>query len=379
MPDNKDTEKIEIEVVTPGAEVNARQLRQFLVRILEHNEHLEEINISPVAVFITGHTGIGKTAIVKDLTEEGVKVVELPLAEIEEMGDIHGLPIHVKDNTGNIFTRMAPPWWVPRDEGPGVLLLDDMTRADRRIVQGTMQLIQFHHTVSWALPKKWTIVGTGNPEASGYFVTSFDPAQLTRFAHVTLKADIKSWTVWAEGVGLDNRLISFLIQYPEQLCAGERANPRTYEQFARTLSMFPDSRELEMLGVFASAFLPNEVVAVLMTFLSKDFHKIVDPYLVLQTYSPEVSKLLEEHVTVGRLDLLSITLERITAILVAKGIRLTQTVTGNLTRFFAEDFFPTDLRYATLQRLAREQHLENLITRMCESEKIREEIESIVS
>ena len=38
-------------------------------------------------------------------------------------------------------TVFAPPAWVPTADGPGILLLDDVNRADDRILRGLMQLL----------------------------------------------------------------------------------------------------------------------------------------------------------------------------------------------------------------------------------------------
>ena len=51
-----------------------------------------------------------------------------------------------------------------KDEGPGILLLDDINRADDRILRGCMQLLQNFELTSWKLPPKWQIVATANPE-----------------------------------------------------------------------------------------------------------------------------------------------------------------------------------------------------------------------
>ena len=70
------------------------------------------------------------------------------------MGDLHGLPVRLDPNPdvqGDESTVYMPPDWVPKedDEGPGILLLDDLNRADDRILRGLMQLIQEFEMFSW--------------------------------------------------------------------------------------------------------------------------------------------------------------------------------------------------------------------------------------
>ena len=75
-----------------------------------------------------------------------------------------GMP-SIKDPTpqepcsGDEETIFIPPKWVPREPGPGILVIDDLNRADDRILRGMMQLLQnFELFASWRLPPKWQIV-----------------------------------------------------------------------------------------------------------------------------------------------------------------------------------------------------------------------------
>lgn len=123
------------------------------------------------AYFANGFTShnTSKTSLVKSLENvpvdwngkhyDGFKVIDIPLAQIEEMGDVLGYPVEeikiykdgeekwIKavdslinkfmdrgwDTDGEQRTIYAPPSWVPRTEQPGVLLLDDANRASQRI------------------------------------------------------------------------------------------------------------------------------------------------------------------------------------------------------------------------------------------------------
>ena len=118
------------------------------------------------------------------------------------MGDLHGMPEKYdptpEDNRSGDEETIFPPHWVPKEDGPGLLLLDDFNRADDRILRGIMQLLQNFELTSWKLPPKWQIVATANPEGGDYSVTPLDDAMLTRMIHATLDFDPKSWAIWAE-------------------------------------------------------------------------------------------------------------------------------------------------------------------------------------
>ena len=63
------------------------------------------------------------------------------------MGDLLGMPdIEIID--GKKQTVFEAPSWVPKEEGPGILLIDDVNRADDRILRGIMQLLQNYELAS---------------------------------------------------------------------------------------------------------------------------------------------------------------------------------------------------------------------------------------
>jgi hypothetical protein len=46
-----------------------------------------------------------------------------------------------------------PEWIVGLDDKPGILILDDYSRADQRFIQACMTLIETQKYMSWSLPK----------------------------------------------------------------------------------------------------------------------------------------------------------------------------------------------------------------------------------
>ena len=94
----------------------------------------------PTPICIWGAHGIGKTLLVTDFAKrEGWKLAYCAPAQFEEMGDLHGLPMRKDPDpevTGDEYTVYLPPEWVPTEEGPGILLLDDLNRSDDRILRG---------------------------------------------------------------------------------------------------------------------------------------------------------------------------------------------------------------------------------------------------
>ena len=176
-------------------------------------------------------------------------------AQFEEMGDLLGMPALIRRRTArNLFLlngRLV-------SQARGILLIDDVNRADDRILRGIMELLQFHRLASWELPEKWMIVLTANPDGGDYSVTTLDDALVTRMLHASMTFDLKSWARWAERRGVDPRGISFVLTYPE-LINGRRTTPRTLVQFFDAITSIRDlKKELPLVRMLAEGSLDRE-------------------------------------------------------------------------------------------------------------------------
>ena len=104
-----------------GEQVSYDQLDEFLGDAFASNRASEEAGSDErFATCIWGHSGIGKTAKVKQHCRRpvewmgkkfpGYKVYDVPIAQFEEMGDLHGMPSrHMKVSKG------AEDRWVPEE------------------------------------------------------------------------------------------------------------------------------------------------------------------------------------------------------------------------------------------------------------------------
>lgn len=202
------------------------------------------------------------------------------------MGDLHGLPMRMDPDPnkhGDEITVYMPPEWVPSvdDVGPGILLLDDINRADDRILRGIMQLLQEFELFSWALPPQWQIVCTANPEGGDYSVTPMDDAMLTRLLHMTMVFDIKAWARWALANGIDSRGVSFVLTYPEVI-TGKRTTPRTLAQFFDQIAGIKDLRqELELVNVLARSALDDITATTFVAYVNDDLGTLMEPREIL--------------------------------------------------------------------------------------------------
>jgi hypothetical protein len=281
-----------------GSKLKPEELKKFLEHIFTEND---KRNGPGTPVCIWGTHGLGKTHIAKAFAKDrGWQFVDVPVAQFEEMGDLHGLPREMdptpeKPMSGDEYTVYLPPHWVPKEEGPGILLLDDFNRADDRILRGIMQLLQNFQLTSWELPSKWQIVATANPEGGDYSVTPLDDAMLTRMIHSTLEFDVKDWAKWADGAKLDKRGISFVLTHPEAITF-KRTTPRTLDQFFRQIENIKDlEKEEDLVRNLGMGTLDDVTIAAFMSFVRDDLTELIEPEEILSAENfSEIEERLEK-------------------------------------------------------------------------------------
>ncbi|MDB2417267.1 AAA family ATPase [Paracoccaceae bacterium] len=349
-----------------GAELDSDAAIRFLKHVFKTNLDNEEASAGkdpgdqgkrPTPICIWGSHGIGKTAVIKDLAKKkGWKFRYCAPAQFEEMGDLHGLPVRLDPNPdvqGDESTVYMPPDWVPKedDKGPGILLLDDLNRADDRILRGLMQLIQEFEMFSWTLPSKWQIVCTANPEGGDYSVTPMDPAMLTRMLHLTMIFDVKSWARWAMNAGVDPRGIAFVLTYPEVI-TGERTTPRTLTQFFDQIANIDDLKsELELVNVLARSALDDITATTFLAFVNDGVTQLIEPSDILDAidFKPiakRISDLSKGEGDAKRVDRLSTICTRLYLYLSSDTYKAESHHAKNLVAFLLLDELPNDLRFS---------------------------------
>lgn len=318
---------------TYGSPVRAPEL----IRLLDHLL-TQTAGAPPLCVW--GKHGIGKTQIVREFAQQqGWGFRQIAPAQFEEMGDLLGMPA-IADGQ----TVLRPPSWVPRESGPGILLLDDINRADDRILRGLMPLLQEGRLISWELPAPWHIVLTANPDQGDYSVTPMDEAMLTRMVHLHLQFDVTAWLDWAGRCGLDIRGIDFVARYPE-LITGRRTTARSLEQFLRLAAPVADWRkEIQLVQQLASACLDEETVAGLLQFIRTDLRGLPTAEGILAKGPADLPPTL----TPTQYWTLS---ERLNRHLAKAPKKLSDSQQEHLKDFLLVPDLPADLRFALAQRL----------------------------
>jgi MoxR-like ATPase len=345
--------------ISYGATLDAESITRTLGHIFRTNLAHEEgpQGKRPTPICIWGTHGIGKTAVVKAFAHDnGWKFRYCAPAQFEEMGDLHGLPVKLEANpetAQQAATVYMPPEWVPRpdDVGPGILLLDDINRADERILRGLMQLLQEFEMFSWTLPPKWQIVCTANPEGSDYSVTPMDDAMLTRLLHMTMVFDLKAWARWALDNGVDSRGVSFVLTYPEVI-TGKRTTPRTLTQFFDQIQNIRDLRqELELVNILAQSALEDVTASAFLAFVNDHLEQLLEPGDILDApdWEPVARRMQQLFAGSGdskRIDRIATICTRLFLELSSANYQSKPAHAANLVRFLQQSELPNDLRFS---------------------------------
>lgn len=334
-----------------GTKVKAGSLIDFLEYMFDINAKAGAAGKLQTPVCIWGLHGIGKTEIVRDLARrKGYGFSYIAPAQFEEMGDLLGMP--TIDGDATVFRA---PDWVPREEKPGILLIDDVNRADDRILRGIMQLLQNYELVSWSLPKGWQIVLTANPDGGDYSVTPLDDAMLTRMMHITLTFDEIEWARWAQSSGIDRRGIDFVLTYPEMV-QGQRTTPRTLVQFFQAIAPIEElEKNLGLVKILGDSCLDAETVAAFIAFVQESLHKLPAPEELLAAgsegdFQKKLAPLIQENPV--RVDLLSTLAFRLFTFGTDPESDINPKQVANMKRFLLLEAIPADLRIGLARNLA---------------------------
>lgn len=209
-------------------------------------------------VLLEGPTGIGKSEIVRKLADRlGIVHVVLDLSLLEPP-DLVGLPLIEQGRT-----RYALPDILPRD-GAGILMLEELNRAERYIQQPALQLLSARRLHSYELPPGYACFAAINPESEGYHVTPLDKALRARFLNLPVRADRTSWLAWAQMNGIHPGIIA-VAQAHERIL--DDIPPRTWTYVSQILSTL-QPKEVENVGLLRDTlggYLPPSWVEIVVS------------------------------------------------------------------------------------------------------------------
>ena len=208
-------------------------------------------------VLLEGPTGIGKSEILAEVAEElGIDFVVLDLSLLEPP-DLVGLPV-IQDGR----TSYATPSILPQS-GSGLLMLEELNRAERYIQQPALQLLTARTLHQYCLPDGWSTCAAINPEEGDYQVTPLDPAMRARFLHLTVRADREGWLEWARNHDIHPAVMQLATSHERML---EAVPPRSWTYVSEILQVLSaeEIHDRLLLWDLLSGYLPPLWIEILL-------------------------------------------------------------------------------------------------------------------
>ncbi|MDO5742725.1 MAG: MoxR family ATPase [Vagococcus sp.] len=203
------------------------QIQSTNTELLESSlEYIWDLNKSlprekKKSVLILGAPGIGKSQISQNVAKKrNCKFIDFRLLTMSET-DLKGIPFPSEDNEKAIFLHPDIFPDEERDGKEGILLLEELTSANRNLMSTMYQLVLDRQLGTYKLPDGWTVVATGNREEdSGEFYVM--PAPLAdRFLIYELansgSAFVDEWISWAYKNDIAVEIIAYVRKFSKSL------------------------------------------------------------------------------------------------------------------------------------------------------------------
>lgn len=183
-------------------------------------------------VLLLGGTGLGKTALMKDLARRagiGYKRID---ASVLEPSDLGGIPSQ-NAMRGGRMAYLRPAWMPdPETEPEGLLVIEEATRPNAAVKNGLLNLISEKQLNDHCLPTKWSVHGTANPADEQFTdAEEMDAAFAARFSIVEVRAHLSDWLDWASGNGIHADVLEYAKSSP-LIFSGtgmySKSNPRSW-------------------------------------------------------------------------------------------------------------------------------------------------------
>ena len=190
--------------------------------------------------------GVGKSAIVKQIAaEEDALFIDVRLSSMES-SDVQGIPFV----SGEDMHFSTPFWFSKAEKGaaegkPVVLFFDELNNAAIDVQKAAYRIILDREIQNGkVLPDAVKIIAAGNLKSDKTGAKDMVPALANRFAfHLDIKASKDDFVSWANGAGIDQRVIGFLEWKPDAIYRFDPARnehsfptPRSWEAMSEILS-----------------------------------------------------------------------------------------------------------------------------------------------
>ncbi|MDQ7094630.1 ATP-binding protein [Desulfosporosinus sp. PR] len=250
---------------------------------------------------IVGESGIGKTALAKEIAQENHWSLIVINGNLLKEGEIGGLPMieayagpHNKEGQ---LEKKATVYAVHHKlreideeiaQGKTVLLfIDEINRCEHTVQQELMNLILNREINGYQLPADVKILAAMNPSSKygadfDYQVVDMDAAQENRFVWLYMEPDYHQWIAWALEAGIEQKVIEFISTFPDYLHKLNeddlRATPRSYERISSSYKIYRENKDTIPRSVFLNVVKGNVgrlIAEEFVSFVESDYPSLI--------------------------------------------------------------------------------------------------------
>lgn len=199
------------------------QIKNTVQAYLSKNEHGEyRIPLNRQRpVFLLGAPGIGKTAIMEQISKElGIAFISYSMTHHTRQSAL-GLPfISEKEYQGKTYRvseyTMSEIISAIYDKmevtglTEGILFLDEINCVSETLAPAMLQFLQYKVFGQHRVPDGWIVAAAGNPPEFNSSVREFDIVTMDRLKVMTAEPDYGVWREYAAAAGIHNSIISYL-------------------------------------------------------------------------------------------------------------------------------------------------------------------------
>lgn len=165
-----------------------------------------------------GGSGIGKSAVIADISNSrGIGLIDLRLLLYTEV-ELKGVPFPSDDNKTTKWLHNSILPIEERDGKSGILLIEEITSASKRVQAAAYQLIYDRKLGDYKLPDDWYVVALGNREDDNGVYVQMPSPLANRFEILTISHDLEIWKRdFAYKHNVNPLVIAYLNYLPDRL------------------------------------------------------------------------------------------------------------------------------------------------------------------
>ena len=172
-------------------------------------------------VFLLGAPGIGKTAIMEQISREtGLPLLSYSMTHHTRQSAL-GLPVIVdRSYQGKTYSVseytlseiISSIYACMERTGvkEGILFLDEINCVSETLAPSMLQFLQYKTFGNHRIPDGWVIVTAGNPPQYNRAVREFDIVTLDRLKVREIRPDYRAWRIYAREAGIHRSIQTFL-------------------------------------------------------------------------------------------------------------------------------------------------------------------------